>query len=92
MYIEEFCAGGPLSSEIADELTWKTAAYTSRILVIVEGRKVSANCLSLCWNELKVRAGMPILVIVHGGCSPPDEEDRRALRDFSEAFKALTAA
>lgn len=92
MYIEEFCAGGPLSSDIADELSWKTAIYTSRILVIIEGRKVSAGCLPMCWQELKLAAGIPVVVMVHGGCSPPDEEDRRAIKDFAEAFKSLTAA
>ncbi|TSD99739.1 hypothetical protein FOS14_10780 [Skermania sp. ID1734] len=91
MYLAEFVAPGPLTDDIADELSWKTAEFTSRIVLIVHGRRVGAQCLSLCWKELKIRRGTAVAVTTDRGFHPPDLEDRRALKEFTELFQTLTA-
>ncbi|KAA0022290.1 hypothetical protein [Antrihabitans cavernicola] len=90
MYYEDLEAAGPLNPDIAEQLCWKTNEYSSKIVLTVAGRRILAQTLPLCWNELKVRRGTAISITVDGGHQSPDE-DKRALRDFSELFRTLTA-
>ena len=91
MYVEEFAAGGLLTAAVAEELSWKTAEYSSRIFVIVDGRRALAQCVPQCWDELKVRAGTPIAITTEGGHALGAGEDAQALREFGDLFRELTA-
>ncbi|WP_068273674.1 hypothetical protein [Aldersonia kunmingensis] len=90
VYVSEFAAAGPLTCDIAENLSWKTGDFSSRIFLIVGGRRLLAQNLPHCWDELKVRTGTPITVTTEGGRHPADVEDRRALREFTDMFQRLT--
>ena len=99
MYVDLLVAHGGLDADVAEELSSVASGYSSRIVLVFDGRRVSAHCLSFCWESLAVTDGTEVPIEVYGGyrgrdCTETaagDLEDRRALVEFSEAFGRLTA-
>lgn len=57
MYLQDFTAGGALTQETAEQISWKTAEYNTKIVLVVDHRRLYAHLLSLCWDELDIRTG-----------------------------------
>ncbi|WP_018178977.1 hypothetical protein [Jongsikchunia kroppenstedtii] len=99
MYLDLLIARGGLDGEVAEDLCAVTTRFTSKIVLVFDGRRVSAQCLPLCWESLAVTDGTEVPIEVYGGYRGRDStgtvagdlEDRRALVEFSEAFGRLTA-
>lgn len=88
MYVEEFRAAGPLTTDSAEELVLAMIGYTSRITVSGNGRSVHVPLLPTCLDVLRLAAGSVVTVTVEHGHRP--DEDRRALREFVDRFQELT--
>lgn len=99
MYVDLLVARGGLNAEVAEDLCTVTTRFTSKIVLVFDGRRVSAQCLPLCWESLAVTDGTEVPIEVYGGyrgrdaqgTEAGDLEDRRALVEFSREFQRLTA-
>lgn len=99
MYLDVLIARGGLNGEVAEDLCAVTTRFTSKIILVFDGRRVSAQCLPLCWESLAVADGTEVPIEVHGGyrgreargTAAGDREDRAALVEFSREFERLTA-
>jgi hypothetical protein len=93
MYLQEFTANGSLDHDAAEQISWKSADYAPRIHLVVNGRRLYAHLLPLCWDELDIRAGTPISITVDGGIGRTDDADeRRALVEIVDYIERLTAS
>lgn len=99
MYLDTLVARGGLDADVAAELSSVAFSFTSKIVLVFDGRRVSGHCLSLCWESLAVTDGTEVPIEVYGGyrgrdctgTAAGDLEDRRALVEFSREFQRLTA-
>lgn len=92
MYLQEFTANGSLNHDAAERISWKTADYAPRIHLVVNGRRLYAHCLPLCWDELDIHAGTPISITVDGAIGGADDTaERRALVEIVDYIQLMTA-
>lgn len=91
MYLQDFAAGGALTQETAEQISWKTAEYNTKIVLVVDHRRLYAHLLSLCWDELDIRTGTQMSIAVGDREGGDDEEDRRALIDMVDYIRERTA-
>ncbi|MBA4023385.1 MAG: hypothetical protein C0482_13565 [Gordonia sp.] len=92
MYLQDFAAGGALTQDTADQISWKTAEYNTKIVLVVDHRRLYAHLLSLCWDELDIRTGTPMSIVVGDRDGGDDDEDRRALVDMVDYIREMTGA
>jgi hypothetical protein len=93
MYVQDFVAAGTLNFDAAERISWKSGEYSSRIHLVVNGRRLYAHLLPLCWDELDIHAGTPISITVDGGIGGADDTDeRRALVEVVDYFQLVTAS
>ncbi|WP_280478081.1 hypothetical protein [Nocardia asiatica] len=89
MYVEEFRAAGPLTAEIAEDLAWLPGVSRSSVTISGNGRSVHATVLPVAWDVLGIDAGTMVTVTVADGLG---DEDRLAIRQFVDRFRALTGS
>jgi hypothetical protein len=87
MYVEEFRAAGPLTTEIAEELTWIPGIHRSYLTISGNGRSVHAPVLAVAWDVLRIEVGTTVTVTATDGLG---DEDRLAIRLFVDRFQTLT--
>ena len=90
MYLQDLESAGALNHDAAERISWKTAEFDSKIVLVVNERRLFAHCLALCWDELGVRRGTPISIAVDGGPGHDDGEERRALVEMVDYFQEMT--
>lgn len=81
MYLQDFESAGALTLDAAEKISWKTAEFDSKIILVVDQRRLLAHCLPLCWDELNIRTGTPISIAVEGG------DERRTLVGMVDCFQ-----
>lgn len=91
MYLDEFVAVGSLDADGAERLCWECAKYSSRIFLVVNGRRVMAQNLPLCWDALRITRGTTVAVEVTGTRQTSDVEQQQAIAGFVDAFTAILA-
>ncbi|CAM3281627.1 hypothetical protein [Tsukamurella hominis] len=87
MYLERFVAHGYLDADRAARLSWESSQYASRIYLIVGERRLLAQNLSLCWDDLGVGPGTPIAVEVTSGNRRLLDDEQRAIAGFADRFR-----
>lgn len=92
MYLQEFAAAGALTHDTAERISWKTGEYNTKIVLVVDHRRLYAHLLSLCWDELDIRTGTLMSIVVGDRDGGDDVEDRRALVDMVDLIQELTAS
>ncbi|EGD56963.1 hypothetical protein [Gordonia neofelifaecis] len=88
MHLEQFTAEGRLDADAAEELTWETTRYASRIHLTVGDRRVLAQNLAVCWDELDIGPGTVVLVEVADPMGDAAGE-QRAIAGFVTKFQSL---
>ena len=89
MYLEQFDADGFLDAERADLLRLESNRYASRIYLNVRGRRSMAQNLPLCWEQLAIAPGTPILLEVSSGRRGLLEDEQRAIAGFADRLRAV---
>ena len=90
MYLQDFESAGTLTFDAAEKISWKTSEFDTKIMLVVDRRRVNANCLALCWDELDIHRGTPVAITVGEGPTHNDAEERRALVAMVDYFQSMT--
>ena len=90
MYLQDFESAGTLTFDAAEKISWKTSEFDTKIMLVVDRRRVNANCLALCWDELDIHRGTPVAITVGEGPTRNDAEERRALVAMVDYFQSMT--
>jgi hypothetical protein len=90
MYLQDFESAGTLTLDAAEKISWKTSEFDTKIVLVVNHRRVNVHCLSLCWDELDIHRGTPVSIAVGDGPARDDAEERRALIAMVDYFQSMT--
>ena len=89
MYLERFDADGYLDADRVEVLCLEANRYVSRIVLIIGGRRVLAQNLPWCWEDLHVAPGTPIALEVSSGRRGLLDDEQRAVAGFADRFREL---
>ncbi|MDF0529132.1 hypothetical protein P0W64_15170 [Tsukamurella sp. 8F] len=89
MYLDRIVASGVLDADRADLLRWETTRYSSRIYVVVGRRRILAQNLPMCWEDLAIGPGTPVGIEVSSGVRNLLDDEQRAVAGFANRFQEL---